>query len=483
MKKVFALTLAFAMVFSICGCKSTKDNGSEVSTIVEYEEITIDPNGNIIESSQQTTTSQEDAVSKDDTNTQSDKPTSSENKTSSEEKPVSSENKTSSEEKPASSENKTSSEEKPTSSEQDTSSEESSSTPTTPTVKIDYDTVVEVDICDDIVRGYLDANTPERQFAMLNEYSGNKSDYQELPLTWNIDFSSEYTIYISENADFSNSQIIKTSTFVVRTSLCIPGRTYYWKVIGTKSKDPLGGGKVKIKDAPVRWLTIDGTANVRDMGGWKTDSGKTVKYGMLYRGQKLDSVTKNGILTIKELGLKTELDMRYSSQRFQLEGTGMNYNFLETNAQYDRIFSEDYKTEVMANYKKIFSLVSDKSNYPFYAHCSAGADRTGTYAFILNGVLGVPYEDLTRDFELTSFSQSGKRWRGQGISNTFFKDDIVMQEDSNNYVAWGKLHKTMMEYGAENGCTTLKDSIECFLIKYVGVPQEQIDAFRSIMLE
>ena len=41
----------------------------------------------------------------------------------------------------------------------------------------------------------------------------------------------------------------------------------------------------------------------------------------------------------------------------------------------------------------------------------------------------------------------------------------------------------MMEYGAENGCTTLQQSIEHWLINYVGVPKSQIDSFKSIMLE
>ena len=172
------------------------------------------------------------------------------------------------------------------------------------------------------------------------------------------------------------------------------------------------------------------------MGGWKTSNGKTVKYGMLYRGQNIDNISDDGIKTIKQLGLKTELDLRYESQKNQKQGTGMNYLFLKTEAQYDRIFDDYYADEVKTNYKKIFELLSDESNYPFYTHCSAGADRTGTFAFLTNGLLGVSYEDLTRDFELTSFSSSGKRWRGAGTGGTFADNDLIMQEDNSNYVAW-----------------------------------------------
>ena len=218
------------------------------------------------------------------------------------------------------------------------------------------------------------------------------------------------------------------------------------------------------------------------MGGWKAENGKTVKYGMLYRGQKLENVTETGLEAIKSLGWKTELDLRYKTQMFQTQGTGMNYVFIETPGQYDSVLKTNAEV-FKASYKKIFELLSDEKNYPFYAHCNAGADRTGTYAFIVNGVLGVSYEDLTRDFELTSFSSSGKRWRGQGNGGTFLEGDDVMQEDSNNTVAWGRLYKEMMKYGEENGCTTLQQSIEHWLTSYIGVPKSQIDSFKSIMLE
>ena len=115
--------------------------------------------------------------------------------------------------------------------------------------------------------------------------------------------------------------------------------------------------KIKVKDAPVRWIDIDGVGNVRDMGGWKTASGKTVKYGMLYRGRRLEDVSEEGIATIKRLGLKTELDLRYADQKFQTPGTGMNYQFIETPGQYDSVLKNE-PVIFKASYKKIFELLS-----------------------------------------------------------------------------------------------------------------------------
>ncbi len=427
MKKLFAVILAVIMTFCVCGCNgNTTDVSSEPEQEIEYEQIYLDENGNVISKPETITSSQEDTS---DTTSDSDADNSS-----------------------TTSDNKNA-------------------------VSIDYNTVVEVDICDDVIRGYLDANTPDRQFSWLNEYSGTRYDHQVLELDWTFDGSSVYTISFSENADFSNAYTVQTNYMSIDNLILTPGKTYYWKVTGTWNDNPLGGGRIRVKDAPVRWIQIDGTGNVRDMGGWKAEGGKTVKYGMIYRGQKLEGVTSNGIATIKQLGLKTELDIRYESQKFQTPGTGMNYEFIESPGQYHTVITNEPET-FKASYKRVFELLANKNNYPFYAHCNAGADRTGTFAFIVNGVLGVSYEDLTRDFELTSFSSSGKRWRADSYDD---KDGEMTVEG--NTVAWGKLYNEMMAYGRQGGYTDLQSSIEYWLTSYIGVPKSQIDSFKSIMLE
>lgn len=434
MKKFMALMLAIVMLLCLGGCKGSPNNSSSDVVDVEYEEIIVDEMGNAVTDPDDKTTSDNNITST---------PTTSE----------------------------------PTTSVSSNSSTDAPSNNNT----IDYDTIVEVDICNDIVRSYINAQEAHNQFYWLKNFSGSYYDHQNLELSWMM-AGGPYTVYFSENADFSNAITLQATSPTIKNSILVPGKIYYWKAIGAFSSEPVGGGRIKVKDAPVRWIQIDGTGNVRDMGGWKAEGGKTVKYGMLYRGQKLEGVTEEGIATIKQLGLKTELDLRYANQKFQTPGTGMNYEFVEMPGQYDGVLKN--KPEVIkASYKRIFELLSDQNNYPFYAHCNAGADRTGTFAFIVNGLLGVSYEDLTRDFELTSFSSSGKRWRGEGKGGTFAEGDDVMQEDSKNTVAWGRLYKTMMAYGAENNCTTLQASIEHWLLNYVGVPKSQIDSFKNIMLE
>ncbi len=448
MKKITISLLILSIVVSLFGCSSS-DTVSDNQEVV-YEQIIIDDNS-----------SESSDIEKEDTT----------------------------------SSNESSTTDETTSDTSDVSSE-TSSVITQEKIEIDYDTVVEIDICDDIIRGYLDATNPRQQYSFLSQYDTMKLDHQVLPVKWKPDGSVTYKLYISENKDFSNAEIFTISgTFDdddliggrVNTT-CIPGKTYYWKVLGASPDTPRGGGKIRIADQPVRWIKIDGADNVRDMGGWKTEDGKTIIYGKIYRGSRLENIKDDGIKTLKKLGIKTDIDIRSTASWDSygaVPSTGLKYHFIDTGLSYDHIFAGDGKPaeEVRKNYPQIFELLADESNYPIYLHCNYGNDRTGTIAFILNGLLGVNYEDLTRDYELTSYAFThDRRWRGNGDGGTFGPNDLIQNNISNSEVdgRWGMLNKAFME---SKYCTDgkLSTAIENFLLE-AGVKQKHIDSYKKIML-
>lgn len=123
-------------------------------------------------------------------------------------------------------------------------------------------------------------------------------------------------------------------------------------------------------------------------------------------------------------------------------------------------------------------------NYPIYFHCNTGANRTGSLAYFINGLLGVSYEDLVKDFKLTSFSVYGNRFRSKVEDDKFVHDGEfagIYQCDTANYVAFGKLHELIStNYAQENG--ELCSAIEYYLKKVCGITDETIKAVRRNML-
>ena len=81
-----------------------------------------------------------------------------------------------------------------------------------------------------------------------------------------------------------------------------------------------------------RVMNIDGICNVRDFGGWKTESGKEIVQGIAYRGgspmplprDPLDTViTDMGKAYLRDtLGVRTELDLR-SAEESGIYGEGV----------------------------------------------------------------------------------------------------------------------------------------------------------------
>ena len=125
---------------------------------------------------------------------------------------------------------------------------------------------------------------------------------------------------------------------------------------------------------------------------------------------------------MEQLGIKLEVDLRGGDELDWTisvhEKTGTPDKSEIPGADYVISPITSYKRAVDINDKKnknaadALRLVMDSAvrGEPVIFHCSGGADRTGTIAFLLEGLLGASESELDKEYELTTFA-GGSRLR------------------------------------------------------------------------
>ncbi len=279
--------------------------------------------------------------------------------------------------------------------------------------------------------------------------------------------TSQLTATISTNSDYSEPE---TFTFDAGTTLCevpnlIPQNTYYFKVEA--------GGTVIAKgqlntEGHVRMIKASSTFNIRDLGGRETIDGKRVRYGKVFRGGELNyghTLSDADKAELLRLGVGAEIDWRRDDETnnenptTSILGDGVNYLYM--NMDYaDLGYAYDVNQQ---KFKTAFNFTLDnlRQGKAVYFHCRIGADRTGAFALLLDGLCGMTFDQLVKDYELTSYSEAGKRpWDDTGNNNMIKKYQYIKSLPGNN------LHEKFFYY-----CNTV-----------LGIPAEDLIEFITIMV-
>ena len=250
----------------------------------------------------------------------------------------------------------------------------------------------------------------------------------------------------------------------------IPNRTYRYQI--KDDNDVLQQGKIETK-GQLRMIKVCNTVNnVRDIGGWKTIDNKQIRYGKIFRGSDLNGThiaTEEGINVLRELGVGAELDLRaWYNAGNNTSAFGFSSNFSsEEVARYFYSSNSGQLPSHMSNYtwqskwRQEFQFIINnlRQGRCIYEHCVQGKDRTGFLSFLLEGLLGVPYSELVKDYELTFFIY------GTNIKST--KDTI----------------DKVFDYIDTMDGETLRDKFNTYFINKIRVEQSDIDYFRDNMLE
>lgn len=214
--------------------------------------------------------------------------------------------------------------------------------------------------------------------------------------------------------------------------------------------------------ASERRIYLKNTPNFRDLGGLRTEDGRVVKWGEIYRSSKLSDLEAEDLLYLKMLGIKTVCDFRYDSEinkdpnrlpkgvdyyKFPIGGKeGVEYHAIRRQVirgDIRKLKAKKKFIEIMQlfadsaahDFKPVMDLLVQGDKTPLVFHCSGGKDRTGFMASIILAALGVDEKTVKEEYLMSNFyryraNRSGARKaRLIGIDSETLHYAFVVQEE------------------------------------------------------
>ena len=255
--------------------------------------------------------------------------------------------------------------------------------------------------------------------------------------------------------------------------------------------------------------------NARDLGGYKTTDGRTVKTGLLIRSGRLSNASKEDIHILKDLyHLNAVVDFRIIRERIdspdvKIDGvtyytlplvddkspmvggvhkrSANNQNplsyFIDVIKQghgksdmYVKLFKSERFQKGMTSFFQI--LLNSDGEHSILWHCAAGKDRAGSAAALTLLALGVDKETVLTDFDLSNIAYN--EWiqkRLTQVSRITRDPEIltVVRSLSGVNVDYMRnaIDATILDYG----------SIENYLEVCMNVTKEDIAKLKDMYLE
>lgn len=307
---------------------------------------------------------------------------------------------------------------------------------------------------------YLKKDADSLPFGVNGKKELSRPEAVEFSWTYSGNDIDKFVLSISKNEDMSNSVTYTSDENSLSVYNLEIDTEYYWTVSTNEEISTVS--KFETSSEAPRMLYVDGVTNVRDIGGWITENGTRTRQGIIYRCGRLNESADNGcsvIITesgkkvmLNDLNVKTELDLRqtHTGETGGITSSPLGEGVTYINCPID--WSGDLHGDNNEQILKIFSILSDKNNYPIIVHCSIGTDRTGMLSFLLNALLGVSEEDLYRDYMFSNFAEIGGTRKLTKLTESQYYNDV--KNASGN---------------------TLSEKAYNFLHE-IGVPKEQLNA-------
>jgi protein-tyrosine phosphatase len=197
-----------------------------------------------------------------------------------------------------------------------------------------------------------------------------------------------------------------------------------------------------------RRVFLEGAVNFRDLGGYGTSNGHTVKWGQVFRSDSLNRLTARDQVVLLKTGIRVVCDFRtpsevnYAPDRLP-DDSGIEYLHRPViHGEFDSVkamerikkgdiswLNKDFMVkgyirnieEFGGIWGKVINRIIEPKSRPLVFHCTGGKDRAGVCAALILLALGVPEETVIHDHGLSNIyiaelvESIYKRFREAGI--------------------------------------------------------------------
>lgn len=165
-------------------------------------------------------------------------------------------------------------------------------------------------------------------------------------------------------------------------------------------------------------VPVPGMHNLRDLGGLPTRDGRRTVRGVLYRGDAPEPDLAQGVARLRELGVRTVVDLREPHERAErpnplagdaavayhavdlIAGLRDGWSELTSERPLGALYVRALERAGSAFVRTVDGLVTGTG--AGVVHCSAGEDRTGMVAALVLDAVGVPRSVVVHDYVVTA---------------------------------------------------------------------------------
>lgn len=260
-----------------------------------------------------------------------------------------------------------------------------------------------------------------------------------------------------------------------------------------------------------RLIRLATPSNLRDLGGYATANGRTIRWGQLFRSGALDRAEKDDRQILASLNVKAVCDLRGENERRQrpspwstMEVAQLCWDGPADKAVAD-VWQSGYPDTVLTMRAKMIGIYTQlpfwlgsrlrglfaylrEGPLPLVFHCSIGKDRSGVAAALILTALGVPQETVIADYLLSNESLDLDRQTAEWMSHA--NADAKADADSAHSLVHlaPEVRRAMLGVDADYLLAAFAEiarrhgSIDSYLQSELGVGAAEREALAQVLL-